>query len=82
MKNITYKGFKVESATKKLADKDEWTLEVTIANLNSKSGAVLERNYSGNNTFKSLVEADSHCISYGKQIIDEKYPDQSVEDLL
>ncbi len=79
MNGIPYKGYLIRPAPLKLADKDEWTLELYIAK--DKGNEIVERKFSAGNTFKTEKEAIDHCVNFGKLIVDGKSENCTVTDL-
>lgn len=82
MATVKYKGFEISPATYQLADSGEWELRVVITKHHDSRGETLEQSFTGKNTFKFKEEAEVNAIEFGKQIIDGKYSDLSVQGLL
>ncbi len=79
MGKVKYKGYVVHAAPKQLIDSGEWNMELMISKDHGHSRA--ERQFSAGNTFKTEKEAVSHCINFGKNIIDGKSASCTVTDL-
>ena len=78
MNEIWYKGYKIMPAPLQLRESGEWTLALYIGI--NKGNKWVERPYRAANTFKTKEEAISHCINFGKKIIDGKSKNCSVPD--
>lgn len=79
---IEYEGFELSPVPCQLAESGEWELRVSITKHHDSRGETLLKTYTGKNTFKTKQEAGAHAIEFGKQIIDGKYPEFTIEDLL
>ena len=79
MKRVSYKGYLIQAAPKRLVDSGNWTTDISI--LHDTSGAVSIRQFSAGNEFNSESEAIQHCINFGREIIDGKFEDCTVDDL-
>ena len=75
---ISYKGYAIHPAPLPLAN-GRWNHEVYVAR--DKGYEWVERKFSTATSFATQEEAIAHCITFGKQIIDGKVPNCSVEDL-
>ena len=64
-----------------MRDTGEWTVRVTITKHHDIRGETLEKQVSASNTFKSQEGAERHAIEFGKEVIDGKHADVSVDDL-
>ena len=74
-----YKGYLIRAAPYRLADSGEFTVNISISH--DTGNAVNIRNFSASNTFKTKEEAIYHCIEFGRQIIDGKFDNCTVNDL-
>ena len=79
MDTITYKGFEIKPTPMQLRDSGKWTMDLAI--LRHRGNRVTERQFSAGNTFETKEEAILHCFNFGKQIIDGKSENCSVDDL-
>jgi len=79
MQSIGYKGYKIQAAPYQLAESKEWTINIYI--FIDKGSEIVERNYSAGNTFQTEEEAITHCLDFGRQIIDGQIPGCYVNDL-
>jgi hypothetical protein len=76
---IHYKGYGICPTPYQLAETKEWALQIYI--VRDTGHERRERQYSAANTFKTKDEAVAHCINLGRQIIDRKVENCSVDDL-
>lgn len=79
MNEVWYKGYKIMPATLQLVESGEWTIDLYIGK--DKGNEWVERKFSAANTYKTKEEAISHCINFGKRIIDGKSENCTVADL-
>jgi hypothetical protein len=75
---VRYNGHLIQAASYQLKDSGEWTINLTIYR---DMGNIKGKQFSAANTLKIKAEAISHCIEFGKLIIDGKYENYSLEDL-
>jgi hypothetical protein len=80
MKNVAYKGFEI-SPVPKPCPENQWELGVTIIKHHDPR-ETLEKLFTGSRRFNSKDEAEKYGIEYGKQIIDGKYPDLTLDEIL
>ena len=74
-----YKGYEIRAAPHQLADTGEWTINIHISR--DHSSKVSLRQFSDGNCFQSRDEAVAHCFKFGKQIIDGKSENCTVDGL-
>ena len=74
-----YKSFEIEPEPLRDPNTQQWSISVII--YKHKGHSVINRQFTGKNTFKTEKEAIDHSIDFGKQIIDGKYHDFSVSDM-
>jgi hypothetical protein len=79
MDEIWYKGYKIMPATVQLVESGEWTIALYIGL--DKGSEWVERYFSAANKYKTKKEAISHCINFGKQIIDGESKNCTAADL-
>lgn len=79
MTSIEYKGYEIRAVPYQLADSGEWTVDILI--VRDTGTEVKHRKFSASNTYETKDNAVRHCFNLGKQIIDGKVKDCSVEDL-
>ena len=79
MGRIEYKGYIIHATPYQLAKDKSWTINIHIKR-HTGSG-VNDKNFSAANTFPTKTEAIKHCLRFGKQIIDGKVKDCTVDDL-
>lgn len=78
MDPVNYKGFMVTPASKPTRDGSGWTVEVNITNLD---GPPRGRPYTTDKVLGDQEAAQAESIKFGKEIIDGKHSDFSVDDL-
>lgn len=78
---IKYKDYEISPASEYLVESGKWSLRVSIVKHRDSHGVTNQQFFSGRNTFSTREEADTHCIEFGKMIIDGQQPGLSVEDL-
>ncbi len=81
MESVQYKGYELSPAPYQLADSGEWELRVVVTKHHDSRGETLEKPFSGKSTFKTREEAEIHSVEFGRQIIDGKYPEFTLNDL-
>ena len=79
---IDYQGFLITPRPFQLAESGRWTLDILITRHRDEIGETLEKKISANNTFDSKEDAIFHCLNFGRQIIDGKIENLTVDDLL
>lgn len=79
MDSAPYKGYFIQAAPYRLVDSGEFTINIHISR--DTRNAVNIRNFNAGNTFKTEEEAIYHCIEFGRQVIDGKFENCSVNDL-
>jgi hypothetical protein len=73
-----YKGYVIEARPHQLADLGDWTIDISIWRHTESESKT--RSFSCGNTLKTKAEAINHCMHFGKQIIDGRYSDCSLDD--
>ncbi len=79
MDEIGYKGFTIEADPQQLTGNNQWTVNIFI--WMHRGGSSTDKQFTASQKFSSKEEATKHCFEYGKQIIDGKIPNSSVDDL-
>lgn len=82
MKTVSYQGFEISPAPCELRGTGEWELRVVIRRHHDVRRETLEKQFTGKQTYTSKEEAEAHAINFGKGIVDGRYPDFSVDELL
>ncbi|QBQ53080.1 CV_2116 domain-containing protein [Nitrosococcus wardiae] len=77
-----YKGFELSPSPYQLRETGEWTVRVMITKHHDSRDESLVKPFSASNAFKERKDAESHAIQFGKEIIDGKHLNLSVDDLL
>ncbi|MGH8628480.1 MAG: CV_2116 domain-containing protein [Gammaproteobacteria bacterium] len=62
-----------------LADTGEWTMNIHI--FHHRGDETSSRQFSANNCFNTREEAVAHCFNFGKQIVDGKSENCTVDGL-
>ncbi len=65
---MKYKEFEIKATPYQLAESGDWSLNIYITH--HKGGETREKNFSAANTFKTRDEAVTHCLNFGRKIID------------
>jgi len=79
IKNPTYKDHEIHAAPYQLADTSEW--EICIHIFHDHGDQMGSRKFSTGNSFKTRDEAVAHCLNFGRQIIDGKIENCTVNGL-
>jgi hypothetical protein len=69
---LLYKGYLIKATPQKLAESKKWATNIYI--MRDYGSHVTDKGFSATNQWDSEKEAIEHCIDFGKQIIDGKYP--------
>lgn len=77
---LDYEGFQLQSAVEQHLDSGEWTTRVLITKHHANQ--VKEKFCSASNTFKDKAEAERHSIEFGKQVVDGRFRNATITDLL
>lgn len=78
-KTVEYRGYRVQSMPRHLADDDKWGLYIIISV--EHCHAVKTRQFSADVLYATEQEADVHGIAFGQRVIDGKVDGRSVVDL-
>jgi hypothetical protein len=81
MATIEYKDFQLSPCPHQFQDTGEWIARVTITKLNDSSGQIRKKQFCSSKLFRKKVDADHHSILFGKEVIDGKHPNASVDNL-
>jgi hypothetical protein len=76
---MKYKEFEIKASPYQLAESGYWSLNIYITH--HKGGETLEKNFSAAKTFKTRDEAVTHCLNFGRKIIDGEVQGCTVADL-
>ncbi|HQU29298.1 MAG TPA: HlyU family transcriptional regulator [Nitrospirales bacterium] len=74
-----YKGYEIKPVPYQLADSGEWTVKIRI--FPDCGDERRSREFSLAKYFKGRDEAVAHCFNFGKQIIDGKIENCTVDGL-
>lgn len=78
---VQYRSYEIESASQKLKDRPVWTVGVVITKHHDGSGASNQRHFSIATTCPTKAEADAMALRLGRDIIDGKVAEHTVDDL-
>ncbi|AXS81593.1 CV_2116 domain-containing protein [Marinobacter sp. Arc7-DN-1] len=81
MNRTTYKAFELLPIPYQLADTNEWVVRVSIVRHHDARAESLEKTVSASKKVKSLGEAERLSLEFGKEVVDGKYPNISLDDL-
>ena len=76
---LSYKGYEIHAAPYQLADTGEWTINIHISR--DHGNEIRSRQFSAGNRFETRDEAVAHCLDFGRQIIDGKSENCTVDGL-
>ena len=72
---IDYRGYRIVAVPIELADPPGWSTDFRIECI--KPGEVVPKPFSTADIFQTEQEAVDHCLEFGRQIVDGKFPDLS-----
>lgn len=75
MGSTSYKGFEITVRPYQVHETGEWTVDVDISRRGRK------RSFSTQEHFATQAEAVARSLAFGRNIIDGKLPDSSVDSL-
>ena len=79
MDMLSYKDYEIHAAPYQLAATGEWTINIHISH--DHGNEIRSRQFSAGDCFKTHDEAVVHCFNFGKQIIDGKSENCTVDGL-
>ncbi len=74
-----YKGYEIQAAPYQLVNSGKW--EVNLCIFHDRGYETRSRGFASANSFKAQDEAVARCFSFGKQIIDGKIENYTVDGL-
>ena len=80
MREIAYKGFVIRAMPSPDSKEQHWGISILI--MRDNGGELRTKSFEAGNTFSTENEAMSHCMNFGKQIIDGKEKNCSIADLM
>jgi len=80
MDSVSYKGFEIFPASRKLPGQGRWRVEFIARKYNEKGETTLEKTIIADNTFKTKKKADICAIRLAKIIINGKAPGGVLDD--
>jgi len=81
MSAVEYKDFELLPCPYQLRDTGEWIVRVTIAKQNESLGEIRKKQFCSSKIFTKKRHADHHAILFGKEVIDGKHVNFTVENL-
>ena len=81
MSAVEYKDFELLPCPYQLRDTGEWIVRVTIAKKNDGRGEIRKKQFCSSIIVTKKTHADHHAIRFGKEVIDGKHPNASVNNL-
>jgi hypothetical protein len=80
MSAVEYKDFELLPCPYQLRNTNEWIVRVTIAKKNDNRGEIRKKPFCSK-IYSESKHADYHAIMFGKEVIDGKHPNASVDNL-
>jgi hypothetical protein len=77
MKALRHQGYTIRSYPRRVTNREEWTIKISISW--QTGGLTTVKEYSADSPFTSEREADIHGITFGQRIVDNKIPGLSLE---
>lgn len=81
MTAVKYKDFELSPHPYQFQDTGEWIAGVIITKQNGGRSETREKQFFSSNTFREKTIADRHAIQFGKEVIDGKHANLSVDSL-
>jgi hypothetical protein len=81
MTAVAYKDFQLLPCPHQFESTGEWIVRVTIAKQNDSSGEIRKRQFCSSKIFQQKWDAVHHAIQFGKEVIDGKHMNLTVENL-
>ena len=81
MPALKYKDFGLSPHPCQFRDTREWIAGVIITKQNGSCDESRKKHFFSNNTFNEKREADRYAIEFGKEVIDGKHANLSVDNL-
>jgi hypothetical protein len=81
MTAVAYKDFQLLPCPHQFVSTGEWIVRVTIAKQNDSSGEIRKRQFCSSKIFQKKWDAIHHAILFGKEVIDGKHMNLTVENL-
>lgn len=77
--SVSYKGFEILPASRKLPGQDRWRVEFIATKYNEKGETKLQKTIVAENFFKTKKKADIWAIRIAKMMIDGELPDKILD---
>lgn len=81
MTAVAYKNFVLLPCPHQFKSTGEWIARVTIVKQNDNCGEIRKRQFCSSRIFQKKADADHQSILFGKEVIDGKHPNASVNSL-
>ena len=81
MTAVAYKDFELSPCPYQFESTGEWIVRVSIAKQNDSRGEIRKRQFCSSKIFLKKEDAYHHAVLFGKEIIDGKHPNASVDNL-
>ena len=69
---LQYKGYTIKATPNLLSETNRWSIEIMISK--DRPGGAVDQQFDAGQTCPTEQEAVSHCLIFGRQIIDGKHP--------
>jgi len=81
MEAVAYKDFDLLPCPHQFESTGEWIVRVTISKQNVCSGKIRKKQYCSSKIYLKKVDAVHHAVLFGKEVIDGKHMNFTVENL-
>jgi len=81
MAAVAYKDFQLSPCPYQFESTGEWIVRITIAKQNESRGETRKRQFCSSKIFQKKGDAVHHAILFGKEVIDGKHVNFTVENL-
>ena len=81
MTAVAYKDFELSPCPYQFESTGEWIVRVSIAKQSDSRGEIRKRQFCSSKIFLKKEDAHHHAVLFGKEIIDGKHPNASVDNL-
>jgi hypothetical protein len=81
MEAVEYKDFQLSPCPYQFENTGEWIVRVTIRKQNGSNGDIRKKQFCSSKIFQKKWDAIHHAILFGKEVIDGKHMNLTVENL-
>jgi len=81
MTTVSYKNFQLSPCPHQFESTGEWIVRVSIAKQNDSRGEIRKKQFCSSKIFQKKGDAVHHAILFGKEVIDGKHMNLTVENL-